>query len=539
MIPRACRSWLLAVALAGTAMAQTIFFPLPARLVGHTSLSPRSSSPNLVEGRELYSPQCAALDFSSTPPALYVADTGNNRVLGWRNAAQFGNGAYADIVIGQPDRITTLAGASRTNLNSPVAVVVDAEGNLYVADAGNNRILRFPKPFQQLDRGRTPIEADMVLGQADFSSNRANRGGAPAANTIALSTTAGTFRAGLVFDGTGNLWFSDAANHRVLRYPADALRAGAPGPDADLVLGQSQFTTNTALAETSGNRVVKTGMRYPSGLALDPGGRLYVADALSRVLVFAPPFASGMSAARIMGVVVVPQGQQPPPAVNDTGLNRPEGIFMLGRNPGVVDTGNNRLLLFARYEDWPPEATKFSPTAQAVIGQPDMNTGRAAAGAAGLNAPVHAVFSGTELFIVDSGNHRVVVWPQPFSGATRVLGQISFDYNAANLIEGRELYLTPGTIGPFAGSVALDTTSSPPRLYIADTFNNRILGFRDAFRVKPGDFADIVIGQPDRFRSTVNYPSGDARITTRSSLFWPTALAVDSAGNLWVADSGN
>lgn len=537
------RLWLSAVALASAAMAQNVFFPAPGRVVGHATLMPQSGSPNWVEGRELYLPQSAALDLSLSPPALYVADALNNRVLGWRNAAQFGNGAYADIVIGQPDRFSTQARTSLIGLSLPVSVAVDPHGNLYVADAGNNRILRFPRPFEQFDQGRSPIEADFVIGQADFSSNRANRGGQPAANTIALTTAAGTFRTGLVFDSGGNLWFSDAANNRVLRYPASVLRADAPGPAADLVLGQESFSANTALSETSANRLIKNRMRYPSGLTFDPAGRLYVADALSRVLVFVPPFSSGMGAARLMGIVVVPTGQQPPPAVNDTGLNRPEGVLMIGPNPAVVDTNNHRILIFPRFEEWPAEtATRISPAAQAVIGQPNMSTADAAAGARSLNLPVHAVFSGSELFIVDSNNHRVVVWPQrggQFIGADRVLGQHTLDFNAANLIEGRELFLTGSPIGPYSGTVALDTTSSPPRLYIADTFNNRILGFRDALRVKPGEPADIVIGQPDGFHSTINYPRGDPRLTTSSSLFRPTGLAVDADGNLWVADSGN
>lgn len=526
-------------ALACPACAQVIFNPNPARVVGHASLEAKSGAPNLVEGRELYAPQAAALDLTTSPPILYVADTGNNRVLAWRNAASFGNGAYADLVIGQPDRLTTSAATSRFGLNAPTGLAVDAQGNLYVADAGNNRILRFPKPFQQAGQGRTPVEADLVIGQADFTSNRANRGGSPAANTIALSTAGGLFRTGLAFDAAGNLWFSDAGNSRVVRYPADALRQGGVGVAADLVLGQADFASATALAESAANRLVKTAMRYPSGLAFDTAGRLYVADALNRVLVFVPPFSSGMAAARLMGIVTTQAGQPAPPAVNDTGLFRAEGVCMIGPNPAVVDTGNHRILLFPRFEEWPVESARVSPAAQAVIGQPDMLTAKAGAGSGGFNGPVGAVFSGSELFVVDSGNNRVVVWPQPFTGATRVLGQLGLDYTAANLIEGRELFLTPGTIGPFAGSVAIDNNSSPPRLYVADTFNNRILGYRDAFRVKPGDFADIVIGQPDRFRSMVNYPSGDPAATTRSSLFWPTALAVDAEGNLWVADSGN
>jgi hypothetical protein len=69
-----CRqTLLLALALSIPAGAQTgtIFYPLPARVVGHASLTPTSASPNLVEGRELYSPQGAALDFSTSPPALW------------------------------------------------------------------------------------------------------------------------------------------------------------------------------------------------------------------------------------------------------------------------------------------------------------------------------------------------------------------------------------------------------------------------------------------------------------------------------------
>jgi len=42
-----------------------------------------------VEGREFYSPQGIAVDNSATPPIVYVADTGNNRVLAWKNAASF------------------------------------------------------------------------------------------------------------------------------------------------------------------------------------------------------------------------------------------------------------------------------------------------------------------------------------------------------------------------------------------------------------------------------------------------------------------
>jgi cytosine/adenosine deaminase-related metal-dependent hydrolase len=89
--------------------AQITLNPTPTRVVGQDSLALTNFNPNLVEGREFYNPQGIALDLSTNPPALYVADTGNNRVLGFRNANSFANGQKADIVVGQPDLVTTLA----------------------------------------------------------------------------------------------------------------------------------------------------------------------------------------------------------------------------------------------------------------------------------------------------------------------------------------------------------------------------------------------------------------------------------------------
>ncbi len=73
-------------------------------------------NPNLVEGREFFNPQNVALDQSVTPPILYVSDTGNNRVLAWKNAASFTNGKPADLVVGQRDFFSTLASGPATRV---------------------------------------------------------------------------------------------------------------------------------------------------------------------------------------------------------------------------------------------------------------------------------------------------------------------------------------------------------------------------------------------------------------------------------------
>lgn len=298
------------------------------RVLGHArrdlaTTPPFFSSPNYVEGRELATPQGVAFDTSSTPPILYVADTGNNRVLAWRNPLAATNGAPADLVIGQRDRFQTARNGPgttfTTGLQAPTGLAVDAQGNLYVADAGNNRILRFPKPFEQGEGDLLSI--DVLLGQDTFGSSAtgnnngrfANRNRpTPAANSLFFNDFgANLFRVRMTIDPQGNLYVSDAGNSRVLRYPARVLTPGSFGPDADLVLGQLDFTSRV---QNTNARIDKSRMGIPAGIAFSGSdNRLYVCDNLGRVLVYRNPSQIGQAAERILGVVVVQQGQPAPP----------------------------------------------------------------------------------------------------------------------------------------------------------------------------------------------------------------------------------
>ncbi|MGC1192856.1 MAG: hypothetical protein WA861_19910, partial [Candidatus Binatus sp.] len=68
-------------------------------------------TPNFVRPHSLAGVQggieYSALTVDRVNGRLYVADTNNNRVLGWANVSSFVNGQGADIVIGQPDPFTT------------------------------------------------------------------------------------------------------------------------------------------------------------------------------------------------------------------------------------------------------------------------------------------------------------------------------------------------------------------------------------------------------------------------------------------------
>src|SRR5271156_3942859 len=108
-------------------------------------------TPNTVDPQTFASSSAVAVDVSSATPHLYVADTQNNRVLGYQNAASFANGAPADLVIGQPDLFSGLCNeggqADAATLCGPLGVAVDGAGNLYVADTQNNRVLEYNPPF--------------------------------------------------------------------------------------------------------------------------------------------------------------------------------------------------------------------------------------------------------------------------------------------------------------------------------------------------------------------------------------------------------
>src|SRR5438067_1635079 len=291
--------------------AQTIFNSLPSRIVGQTVLQQTglltASAVNLVEGREFNLPEGAAIDTSVSPPILYVVDAGNNRVLAWKNAFSFTKGApKADLVVGQRNFLSTGAQGPGTGLSTglfqPVAAAVDKSGNLYVIDAGNNRILRYPTPFSQTGDLLVP---DLIIGQKNLSGNLANEGlFAPTEKTLSLSPGGSTLRSGLTFDAQGNLWVSDAGNNRVLRYPASAVGSGAANePAADRVLGHSDFTTVAIPPNSDPSK--KNYLAQPAGLALDPSGRLFLLDDNHRVVVYVPPFINGHLSSRIL-VVTIP-----------------------------------------------------------------------------------------------------------------------------------------------------------------------------------------------------------------------------------------
>ncbi len=534
-------SLLFAGALAGQAL-----FDKPVKALGdpnfiETATNPLlydSTGPNWIEGREMSDPAGIALDNSVSPPIVYIADTGNNRILAFQYATQLMAGAYADLILGQPNRFTNLAegpGSSTlsTGMQSPTGMAVDGAGNLYVADSGNNRILRYPKPFSQPAGYQFP---NLIIGQTSFAGSKANVGGVTAST---LFLTGGGFfpHTGLTFDSAGNLWVTDTGNNRVLRFPASVLAANQNAPSADTVIGQATFVSSvTATSQTS-----LSGLTNPTSVSFDSAGNMLVADALFRTVVYPPGSTTNATATRIIGVPL--PGTSPPTAV---GVSFVTSAIAAGSNIIVVDSPNNRVLSYPAVASFPPVATQVSPSANLVIGQTTFTTSMANQGGPAtsgtLSGPVDVAASGSELFVTDSGNNRVLVFPLNSSGpagaASRVIGQLDFPYTAPNLVVGEEFF-TAGPLSSASGSAILDLSATPPHLYVADTYNNRILGFNNFTGAINGQKADIVIGQPDLLHTTINYPSNVTTTPNAQGLYGPSGLAVDSAGNLYVADTFN
>ena len=546
--------WLIAGAIA-VAQSPVTLNPTPTRVFGHAKKDLITGAPNLVEGKELNGPAGVALDTSVSPPVLYVADSFNNRVMVWKNA-RAATGSPADLVVGQRDFFSTgIQGPGSgfsSGLFSPSSVAVDKRGNLYVFDSGNNRILRYPKPLSQ--QGDF-IQPDMVIGQTGLSANIANQGLSNPNEKTLFSRSNQIIRSRLIFDNDGNLWVADGGNNRVLRFNASVLGDSATNsPSADLVLGQSDFNSRDALVVLrQEDNLNKSKLRFPSALTFDANGKLYVSDT-NRIVVYQPPFRTGQEGVRVLGVYVNTNGALP--IINKFTVTDAEGLFVSNNQLFAIDTATHRIVKFDSFDLWQAESTLLpSPAATAVFGQNDLvsfrdNRDQRLPSSVSYSQPNDAVLFQNELWLADSGNNRVLSIPV-ISGnlgeANRVLGQNGLNRNGVNFVEGKELFLQAGgTSLPLGGGqatlssgVVTDQKSNPPRLYIADTYNNRILAFADARKVKPGDYADLIIGQSDFFTTAPNSPTFDPNQPSDTGLFQPVGLAVDPNGNLFVADSQN
>ena len=214
----------------------------------------------------LYLPVGVAVDAQGN---MYVADSYNDRVLEYDAPLAPGGDTTADRVFGEPNFYTDTAPAPITSaitLYRPEAVAVGAQGQLFVADTVDSRVLEYVSPL-------TSRVADRVLGQPGFSS--IDPPFIPDASSL-------NDPQGLTVDLQGNLYVGDSGNNRVLEYDAPLTTHAA----AARVFGQPSFITDTANA----GGLSALSLSNPNQLALDAHGDLFVADwQNSRVLEYDRP----------------------------------------------------------------------------------------------------------------------------------------------------------------------------------------------------------------------------------------------------------
>lgn len=190
--------------------------------------------------------------------AFWVADTGNRRVLGWRNGIP-APGEPADVVLGQPS--AAHREENRGGSAGPASFrwphdIAGHDDLLLIADAGNHRILGWSPPPDD-DR-----PADVLIGQPDFGSSQEWPYGPHTGDRFRFP-----YALGLAGD---RLAVADTANNRILLW--DSLPTH--GRPADHVLAQPHFGAN---GENRWTSVQRDTLCWPYGLALC-GGRLAVAD---------------------------------------------------------------------------------------------------------------------------------------------------------------------------------------------------------------------------------------------------------------------
>jgi sugar lactone lactonase YvrE len=388
--------------------------------------------------------------------------------------------------------ITTVAGngspgfsgdngpATSATLLNPSGLVLDSAGNLFIGDAGNSRVRR-------VDAATGVITTVVGDGLTVYNGDNI-----PATSASLLNP------GGLALDSAGNLYIQDD-NQRIRRVDASThLITTVAGNGTRNETGDNGPATSAGVPMGS----------YQQGIALDGAGNLFIVDAIGRI----------RRVDAVSGVITTVAGDGLGGFSGDNGpatsasLNYPIGVAVDGAGDlFIADWQNNRV----REVD---AATQIITTL-AGEGSPGYFGDNGPATGAGVCLPGDvAVDSSGNLFIADPPNQRV----RRVDAVTKVITTVAGNGTAA--YGGDNGPATAASLH-YPGAIALDRAGN---LFIADASNNRIRRV-DA---KTGVIATVA------GNGSLGY-SGDNGPATSAGLYFPNDVAVDTAGDLFIADQSN
>ncbi len=460
---------------------------------------------------------------------LYLADAADHRVR-----KVFPDGTIQTIAgIGVPGFAGDGGPAASAELNRPYGISLDAAGNLYIADLGNQRI-------RMVSRAGT---ITTVAGGGALSASIA-----PAsARKVALIAPRNVYAA-----SDGSVYFSDFGGQQVFLVTNGRISAVAGN--------------GTAGDTGDGGPAVAAELNYPAGLAVDPAGNLYIADSGNNAIreVTKGNIRTVASAPAPTGLALDAYGN---PFVAGSGmLGSPllPGTSTMSGNDLLVDSSNN--IVFSTGHT----VQKLSPLGDLAVlagnGSGLFFGDGAAASLARLNNPWSVAESASgALYIADTGNNRVRAVdasgkietvagtgdPSVLSSPSGVVVDSSGNVYIADTGNGRVVVLSPS--GAFSqiltqlkapSALALDGSGN---LFVADRGDHRII------ESSPGGGTTVVATVKDPIALAVD-SSGTLYVSDNSqnallqipsggspAVFWqglnaPAGVAVDNQGNVFVSD---
>ncbi len=356
---------------------------------------------------------------------------------------------------------------TQAHLFYPLSVAVDANNFVYIADQGNARI-------RKLNQSGT---ISTVAGASHFGGD-----GGPAANAllyVPIDTT---------FDASGNLYFSDYANHRIRKINSAGVISTVAGNGTCAYTGDGGAATAASLC-------------FPSAIRFDPAGNLLIADGGNGVIRkvslsgFISTFAgNGQFADKGDGGVASAAS-----FVNLTGL----AVDSVG-NVYAADSGAYRVRKIT------PNGTISTVAGTGAAG----STGDGGlATAAKLSAmQLLAVDSADNLYIADTGNNRVR------KVAAGVMSTVAGVQTCCAV--------TTKAASTFIGSVQGMAFDAAGNMYVTSESANAI------WKVAPDNSISIAAGNGEAGFTGDGLAGGN-------SLYTPTGIVTDKAGNVYFADRFN